>query len=183
MAEQEAVWQWDWALLEAALFQKLGSGAPATPEQHVGSPCAALGGCGPDSLQLACRARHWSGSAGHTADWAPVTMQCNRSQVMAEHGSQHRGEVASTGGPSGIASDPDGNGNVGYEASSDLPEDLEGAKVFVIKLDQGSPGLQVAPVEPDKGARGPVRDRFAAGVGMLDVGFIGNVDFVLEELV
>ncbi|KAG6863949.1 hypothetical protein C0993_009785, partial [Termitomyces sp. T159_Od127] len=56
----------------------------------------------------------------------------------------------------------------------DLPEDLEGAELFVIELDQGLLGLQVAPVEPDEGARGPVEGNFAVGIGVFGICFIGN---------
>ncbi|KAG6877887.1 hypothetical protein C0993_002725, partial [Termitomyces sp. T159_Od127] len=52
--------------------------------------------------------------------------------------------------------------------SRDLPENLEGAKSIVIELDQGSLGLQVAPVKPDKSAGGPVGCDFTEGLEVLD---------------
>ncbi|KAG6874105.1 hypothetical protein C0993_000827, partial [Termitomyces sp. T159_Od127] len=61
--------------------------------------------------------------------------------------------------------------------------DLGGAESFVIKLDQGLLSLQVALVKPDKCAIGLVRGDFAVSISMLSICFVGNVDFVLEELV
>ncbi|KAG5349147.1 hypothetical protein C0989_005608 [Termitomyces sp. Mn162] len=65
----------------------------------------------------------------------------------------------------------------------DLLEDLEWAEAFVVEFDGRPPGLEILPVEPDQGARGPVRGQLATGIGMLGVGLVGGVDLVLEELV
>ncbi|KAG6876283.1 hypothetical protein C0993_004460 [Termitomyces sp. T159_Od127] len=67
--------------------------------------------------------------------------------------------------------------------SQDLPEDLEGVELFVIKFDQGLLSLQIVLVEPDEGAMGPVGGDFVVSIGMLGIDFMGDVDFVLEELV
>ncbi|KAG6859109.1 hypothetical protein C0993_004514, partial [Termitomyces sp. T159_Od127] len=66
--------------------------------------------------------------------------------------------------------------------SENLLEDLKGAELLVIKLDQGSLTLQVVLVKPDKGARGPVEGDFAMSIGVLGICFVGNIDFVLKEL-
>ncbi|KAG5348855.1 hypothetical protein C0989_007724 [Termitomyces sp. Mn162] len=65
----------------------------------------------------------------------------------------------------------------------DLLEDLEWAEAFVVEFDGRPPGLKISSVEPDQGARGPVRGRLATGIGMLGVGLVGGVDLVPEELV
>ncbi|KAG5350868.1 hypothetical protein C0989_008966 [Termitomyces sp. Mn162] len=60
-------------------------------------------------------------------------------------------------------------------------QDLEGAKPLVVKLDGGSPGLEVVLVEPYQSAGSPVRSGVTLGVGVLGVGLVGSVDFVLEK--
>ncbi|KAG5339334.1 hypothetical protein C0989_004664 [Termitomyces sp. Mn162] len=69
------------------------------------------------------------------------------------------------------------------EEDQDLLEDLEGAKSFVVKLDRRPPGLEIASIELYQSARGPVRGGVTLAIGMLGVGLIGGVDFVLEKLV
>ncbi|KAG5348648.1 hypothetical protein C0989_009218, partial [Termitomyces sp. Mn162] len=65
----------------------------------------------------------------------------------------------------------------------DLLEDLEWAEAFVVKFDGRPPGLEILPVEPDKGAGGPVGGWLATGIGVLGVGLVGSVNLVPEELV
>ncbi|KAG5336696.1 hypothetical protein C0989_012081 [Termitomyces sp. Mn162] len=65
----------------------------------------------------------------------------------------------------------------------DLSENFEEAKAFMVEFDGGPPGLEVALIEPNQSAGGPVRGRIMSGISMFGIGLISSADFVLEELV